>query len=528
MSTVITEKDISQNPGVLPIKLGPARFQISTHVLVHYFDISNIIAEFEKLSFQHMLLDDISKNFTMFHKEFQNYFKIINFQKATIKEKLFPFIKPNRTRRGLIDGLGSIIKQITGNMDSQDSKNLNEAINTIKKNQHDLTEQINNQYSVNIEIMRKFNQSLKDIEHNEALLAKKAIEYSKVIKQTKADVDNLLAKDILNQVIHMFNMMINVIQNLENSLMFCNIHKLHPSVISHEQLFKELLKITPFYKDKMPFLVDHQNIQNYQLLMKSKCLVRNTEIIYFLSLPIFKDKLFELYYLVPTPNHNFQVIIPSQNHVLRSDSELIPLTKNCDQFDDQYLCLKSLKSYVNASCEEEILNLNKFDNCPHTQLNKDKSLEFIAELNQYLGIFPEPVSVKTTCPNKSTNKKISGVFLFEKLDDCQIFIDNQKLLFSDATKGQPLFLHDIELSLSNHQTQTVPKINLRHLQVSKLSNNIQPITETETDSNPYHVSGTAILYVIMAIIAAYFLIRRYQKKKPIEPKTDIVLEDIKI
>src|ERR1700712_3786670 len=107
-------------------------------------------------------------------------------------------------------------------MDSQDSKNLNEAINIIKKNQHDITEQINNQYSVNSEIMRKCNQSLKDIEHNEALLARKAIKYNKIIKDTKADVDNLLAKDILNQVIHLFNIMINVIKNLEDSLIFFN------------------------------------------------------------------------------------------------------------------------------------------------------------------------------------------------------------------------------------------------------------------------------------------------------------------
>lgn len=41
--------------------------------------------------------------------------------------------KSNRTKRGLINGLGSVIKDITGNLDFQDGEKINKILNHLEK-----------------------------------------------------------------------------------------------------------------------------------------------------------------------------------------------------------------------------------------------------------------------------------------------------------------------------------------------------------------------------------------------------------
>lgn len=66
-------------------------------------------------------------------------------------------IKPHHiiTKRGLINGLGSIIKTISGNMDNDDAELLNRQIETIKLNEHDLKGALNQQISLNNKLAEK-------------------------------------------------------------------------------------------------------------------------------------------------------------------------------------------------------------------------------------------------------------------------------------------------------------------------------------------------------------------------------------
>ena len=63
---------------------------------------------------------------------------MFNFDKITNKMvNLFH----NRNKRGLINGLGSIIKSITGNLDSQDAERYDEIFRKIEENQKILEKQ---------------------------------------------------------------------------------------------------------------------------------------------------------------------------------------------------------------------------------------------------------------------------------------------------------------------------------------------------------------------------------------------------
>lgn len=67
----------------------------------------------------------------------------------------------NRARRGLVDGLGSVIKSVTGNLDYTDAMHYNQALKPLQDNQNDLihefhislTKNWTNQYSRVIDSM---------------------------------------------------------------------------------------------------------------------------------------------------------------------------------------------------------------------------------------------------------------------------------------------------------------------------------------------------------------------------------------
>lgn len=505
--------DLTTNPGILPINLGTAKIQNSNHVLIHYFELSPLIDEFEKLLSQHDKIKTMTLADQTYKTEISNYLKISQYSIDIINEKLQIFTKSNRSKRGLVDGLGTIIKQLTGNLDSEDGRNIQNSINEIKKTQNKLIEQINKQYSINNEIIQKFNYTVTNIRHNEILLTSRLMQLEKIISDTNDHLDVLFAKDIFNQLIHLFNIIISILQDLENSITFCQINILHPSIITNSELLIELTKIEPFYQQQFPFEVKVNNMQTFRHLIKPKCSILNKEIIYFLQVPLYDKQKFNLYYFLPLPTKNFRTIIPVSNYILKSDSELIPLAHRCTMITDEYFCQQKSRKYSDTTCEKNVL-LSKFEQCQVTQISRKWSLEYLEEVNQYLAIFDSPTEVKSSCKETWSSKKMQGTFLFKENGNCHIYVTGQLLRFNQTSRGQPILLEDLNFTAEKVPSNTLPKLELSKLEMSKLSHNIQilqPIPEGNY-ADTLHLSSTALLYVAV-IIGGLFLVHLWRNSR---------------
>ncbi|CAH0384825.1 unnamed protein product [Bemisia tabaci] len=127
-------KNITSNPGIMPLELGDAKLQRTTHTLVHYYSTEILSHEFSILNSQYIaFLSNVSIDHAAM-PTVEPQLKNINFTIATIKEKL-AFTKPStaaihthknktktRSRRGLLNVLGSGIKLVTGNLDDSDGQ----------------------------------------------------------------------------------------------------------------------------------------------------------------------------------------------------------------------------------------------------------------------------------------------------------------------------------------------------------------------------------------------------------------------
>lgn len=360
--------------------------------------------------------------------------------------------------------------------------------------------------------MNKFNETVQTIKHNEDALLLRIRQLEKGLRKVSNSTISI-AKDILSQILYLLNITLSIIQDIENSLEFCHVGIVHPSIITNNELINELNKISPFYKNKLPFEISHKYISAYKKIMKPTCTVKNSEIIYTLSIPIFDPNNYELIYLLPIPNKNFELTIPNSKYVLVSDAEILPMIDKCDSLNNQYLCSQQSKAYHNTSCEKTILENSITHNCSRFQMKPQQILEYIPEANKYLGVFPTPTPMQMTCKDTVKYKDITGILLFDNDENCNYTIGMQNLIFNDTTFGQPMVLENFHTTIEN--PPTLPEITLQSVQLAKLSNNLSPIQSMNhyDGQNNRHLSAIIIIYVCLVIIIITFLVIKYPKEK---------------
>ena len=256
-----------------------------------------------------------------------------------------------------------------------------------------------------------------------------------------------LQKTFLTKII--FNLVLSTIQDIENSITFCKLNTLHPSIIKSQDLFLEIQKIASHYKNTSPFEVNYNFFKNFQFIIKINCKIDKNQIIYFLHLPVDYDKDFELFYMLPIPTRHeseFFTIIPNTKMILKAkNGDLIkPLFNKCTP-GKIYHCEDQMRTNFRASCEENILLHQNWCHCSFTNLKiAENHVEAILEINQYLAVFPKQKKLEIHCENVVETKTLIGIFLVKR-DSCKILFKQQELIFQEASYGKPLRnLHDFQ------------------------------------------------------------------------------------
>lgn len=130
---------------------------------IHYFHIKPIENEIELLQNQYSRVKSTieSYSFSSYFVELDNFNRALLYQLKSVEQK-FNAISPNkRIKRGLINGLGSIIKGITGNLDANDAKRYDQAIRDLEDNQKEVIQNLNKEISLTSKIIENFNGTVK-------------------------------------------------------------------------------------------------------------------------------------------------------------------------------------------------------------------------------------------------------------------------------------------------------------------------------------------------------------------------------
>lgn len=559
---------ITKNPGLLPIRLGTTQNIIDHWQLIQIYDLSSLNIEFNKLVDNYYNLNSSfykSAYGIGYAKEMFTYRYLLEYKFSQFKSKYEQMTisrsKDKRPTRGLINGLGSIWKSISGNLDQSDADRYDSAILQIKTKQEQIKTIVEQQLSITDKALHAFNESMSKLQHNQILLEKRINQIASVMENITAtyfnEIDSfVMLNTIFNQLLSATEILIEIIDNAENSITFAKLNSLHPSIITHQELKIELSNIKSNLKNsKLPFELDQEDlVNNYYSIINIKGYIRKEQIVFILEIPLVELKMYDYYKLYSLPvfqNTFYQIVIPKSPFLMINNEQYGLINEQCKEvYPTNYLCNNEVIESIsnNNPCEVNLINLSAdYKNCEvlHSYLTKTK-IQKVTK-NKWLIITVNATMASIDCNNVIEKSILDGIYVVTVPKGCKLTI--AKTILNSFENSNPLVKHfnlpSIELPKGNTYNQPYMHVNPLHLDdvnLNELKNlDLQLKITKQQISNiktvPFHYNNislyTIIMYVIIIIVMLCVIKKYYPclRKKIVEVqniKTRNPLEDVSL
>nr|CAH7719716.1 unnamed protein product [Callosobruchus chinensis]CAH7753509.1 unnamed protein product [Callosobruchus chinensis] len=459
--------------------------------------------------------------------------KVLRFVQQKADEKLFDlFPHPKRTKRGLINGLGSIFKSISGNLDATDGERYDKMIEELQRNQNEIIASVKVQNSLSLELIEKFNKTVQQISHNENLLAEKIDYVYSIFKGHAYSENNMVLKETIMQLTSVYETIITILQDIENSVLFSRINILHPSIIHTADLFNELKGLeNKIGKDHLPLPITLETIPLYEKLIRIHSYSHKNKITYILKIPITYSFRLNLYHLIPIPvlsDGQFRVIIPQTNYLLKNELyfaflnnscvEITPGTHICENANLQPI---AREQHGDDPCEIQLFHATNVTKCSRTVITVTQPIcERIEQTKQWIFVHPKEDVIKAECFDQKQIIKLIGTYLVNIPISCHIetngniikndldpVVINQPLLFPDLNQDHPSLPETtFNLNLDLIKLDELSDIKTR------ISQNVPILLPTSTVTWTPSI-WTIIIYSSLVAGSCYFLYRWFQTKR---------------
>ncbi|XP_055635534.1 uncharacterized protein LOC129775176 [Toxorhynchites rutilus septentrionalis] len=277
--------DLHQNPGLLTLDVGKTLVKIGKHQIYYIIDLQRCEPIFAKLE---VILQGLQtfQNFTDLNKILESKF-------SNTRKMFLNLMPKHRNKRGLLNFLGTTIKQITGNLDNNDLIEISENIRKLELNNEILINENNEQARINRQIQDRMNRIIKQLEEDHDQVKKGII-------QSRASSGITKAFSVLQDFLKVNMLLDNIGNHLKTIFETIQLAKLR--IISKDILSPEELKII-FKQFEMQKLVVGSTDQLYQYLEIS-AFYNQTKIIFVVEVPIFDIPVYRTLLVEPLISRN--------------------------------------------------------------------------------------------------------------------------------------------------------------------------------------------------------------------------------
>ncbi|XP_022822053.1 uncharacterized protein LOC111354978 [Spodoptera litura] len=503
----ITLESLEDGPGLLPFRLGATKLVTHYHSFLQYIELKDID---DKIN---LLLDQLSHyKYSLSNDTYMLYELQIDY----LSNKLLRIadhletLKPGRVKRGLIDGLGSIIKSVTGNLDQSDAIRYDSAIKTLQNNSNELAEEFNNHISLSKEWMAqhsnivsklvenqiKINETLRLILDNDAYRDNYLIKYAKFAQYLTILTENI--DEVLGELVR-----------IENILAFIHASSTHHSMLSTEVLGHMIQKLVKIYsRDQIVDL----DIREYYDLIKPGYYYSGSQIVIVFKLPIFATDSFDLYKLSIAPNKFKQALIPPFPLIATNRKGFVYIEAECPKYDNWYLCADKMDHQLRQQpdcIQHLILDQTIDEKCDVMELTLAKaSMEELDE-RHYVISFPNSTRIHTVC-GKEDYITVDGSYLATVPENCFLYTSEFAITnVNDHVEGRPLKIMNISYNM-DIKPEKMTQLKLKSIDLSRVHDvqyqlMAQPAIRLNQipDDALYH---TTIPFYTLLLLSAFALI----------------------
>lgn len=468
---------------------------------------------------------------------FNPHLEHLNSKIVLISEKLDIF-ESTRNKRGLIDGLGSVIKSISGNLDYTDAIKYENAIKILRTNEQKLESELNNHVSLNKNFIFQSSKIIDSIVTNQNKM-KKALD---LILESDINRDTDLLK-YAHLAQHLLILGDNIedlfeeLQSLENTLTFIRASSTPYSIFSLDDVKDMLSKLRILYFNNQILDID---FRNFYEVIKLGYFYLDKQIVVVIKVPIIIPLSYDLYRLSLVPNRNHEVLIPPLPFIAISSKDFRYIETECPKVNLLYLCQSKSNFEIQAKhdCIQHLITHQEIQSSckPTPVILKNEALEALDDKHYTLS-FPTPTKVKISCGQEQYRTLIGSYLAIIPLN-CNLKTPAFTISNSDDhIKGHVIRITEIP-AFNESQPKVTPQFILNSPSLQKLhtlTNDIaseSPIhTDDITDPVIYHT--TIPVYVILLSASALLITLLYRQlyskilRKDTDP-TDVFSTDPEI
>lgn len=511
----INLESLADGPGILPYHLGTMRLTTHHHTFIQYVDLNDIEDKVSQIQRQLLTYKDrlINDTFTLY--EIQINYLITKLNKILIQLQT---IEPNRTKRGLVNSLGSVIKSITGNLDYTDALKYDEALRLLQINQGKTVSDFNKHISLSKEWMTKHSNALEQLVVNQEkinstlqlILNSNIHKESSLIKYARfaqlLEIASENTEDLMQEILR-----------IENALAFIHLSTTHHTMIDVGILQIMLDKVKSVYGNDHTLNLE---LREYFDIIKPGSYYSNKQIVIIFKFPIISKDSFDFYKLAIAPNKHNQSLIPPSPYIATNGNSFVYIETECPKLNHWFLCGEKFNHQLRSKLDcihQLIANQVLKEACQFTKVTlKREAMEKLDD-QHYLLSFPEEAKTQLTC-GRVDHMVLQGSYLatiplscYLKTSEFTIINDNDELT------GQPLKLIQIPreggtASPEKNQIQ-LDSINLQDLHTVQE----KIMAQTPVDPGNFHPNfimyhTTIPFYIILLIgfiIMAIFILQKY-------------------
>lgn len=476
---------LDNGPGLLPFKLGSMKLITHYHTFLQNIELTNIDNNINDIQIQLTRATNKLDNYTRTLYEFQIDSLNAKLDKASSHLKS---LKPNRFKRGLVDGLGSVIKSITGNLDHLDAIQYDNALKALNDNQQQIVIEQNHHISLSKSLMNEHTKIIAKLVENQVQLNDSL---HILLDADKYKQHNLIKfakfSQILQVISNNIDSLLSELSRLENAIALSGQMHTHHSMLGTEMLSNMIRRLSALYnKDQLLEL----EIREYYDIIKPLAYYRGNEIVFAFKFPIMSPLEFLLYKLVIIPNKNKQAIIPSYPFLAITGNIHAYIEAECPKVASKYLCEEKLNHQMRThpDCISDIIqSQSPHKPCNTITISLTKPAMEKLDDRRYALVFPKPTQVQLICEQEESIT-LAGSFLATIPHNCKLRTDEFTIVnINDHIRGQPMKISNVP---DDVEGSTMPPLQISAINLKKLHD----IQDRIDSQKPIHIEETSTIY----------------------------------
>lgn len=560
---------IANSPGLYFDQLLDVKFTSDHWNVVTYLDLSHIQPHLKNVEY---LFDKTSKlcdsvSSSQVKIDCLNSLNSLQLQHSNNVKKfssisyLVQVNEVKRSKRGLIDAGGSLLKTFFGTLDSDDAYKFTNAINKVQSDEKQLTILMRDNIHVIKSTISTFNNTMSKVKENENRLNQNLNKIEKAFSNLINTNDKLEIKSQLTLLLSSLESIIITlsfdIDDINNAILFSKINVLHPTVLSPMQLYKELelhANQLPRHAE-LPILLTLQNINAIINISDIVCYYHDNKLIIILKIPLVLSQVYNLFHNIPLPisldnktPDTYVLIAPNKQFLAITVDRLFysqfDSVSECKIIKNQcYVCVLNnvYSTIANPTCETTLLTdvIDKLPKSCQTRILRG-SIDLFQKIsnNRWIFIQSEPSKGHIMCNGDLRDhvEILLGTGILHLPKFCKAFYktltfvpsDNISFNFTTTVSNFNILNDDCCDSVKLNKTlHEVPLIKLNEFNsfdsllkasthLDDFENQLNQIEEP-SHLEKYSTHYLSLIYVISTICFIYFLYRLRRSICPRNP-----------